>query len=88
MRHTIHIKEIKTGNIHIDEQVGNWSDNAFIWTEGNFCCDCNRYLLFEHAGGNEPTDEEDDLNGYCGHERYRIRVTDNAGKVLYEEDGF
>ncbi|CAN5816701.1 hypothetical protein BH20PSE1_BH20PSE1_01400 [soil metagenome] len=44
-----------------------WEDHTeFMWTEGNYACDCNRHLSFERAGGREPADEE----GKCGTERY------------------
>ena len=43
-----------------------WEDHSeFLWTEGNYGCDCNRHLLFAYAGG----EESDDAHG-CGDTRY------------------
>lgn len=43
-----------------------WEEHSdYLWTEGNYACDCNRQLFFERAGGHVPDD------GYpCGMERY------------------
>lgn len=37
-----------------------WHDEGseFWWTEGNFGCDCNRFLEYERAGGREPDEDE------------------------------
>lgn len=48
----------------------NGSGSMFIWTEGNFSCDCNRYLFFERAGGN-PADP-DETEDRCGDDAYTV----------------
>lgn len=40
---------------------------AFMWTEGNYSCDCNRHLFFERAFGNDPP-----LGGECSDGRYVV----------------
>ncbi|HEX9812083.1 MAG TPA: hypothetical protein VGA88_08365 [Burkholderiales bacterium] len=40
--------------------------SVFLWTEGNYGCDCNRHLFFERAFGREPDDDEH----VCGDEKY------------------
>lgn len=42
------------------------SHSHFMWTEGNYGCDCNRHLFFERAKGREPDDDECG----CGETRY------------------
>ncbi len=37
-----------------------WEDEVYLWTEGNWSCDCNRHLFF--YGDNENVD--------CGDERF------------------
>lgn len=44
---------------------GSW----FFWDEGNFGCDCNRYLEFERAAGHNPPRDGDYP---CGDTRYRV----------------
>ena len=39
--------------------------HVYMWTEGNFSCDCNRELEFQRAGGEEEAEERE-----CGHEKY------------------
>jgi len=60
-------------------------DGLYIWEDGNYGCDCNRYLFWERAGGREPFEEGDEL--HCGSSEYRVdqivRVSDGA--VLYTE---
>lgn len=40
-----------------------WTDDPegaaeFMWTDGNYACDCNRVLFFAYAEGREATEEE------------------------------
>ena len=48
------------------EHNGTWEEDEFLWTEGNYACDCNRALLF-FGFDNFPCGEsyfflEDELN--------------------------
>jgi hypothetical protein len=56
-------------------------DSDWIWSDGNYSCDCNRTLFFARIGGDpEPTDEK------CGHDRFDITVVDAVtGKTIYDE---
>lgn len=78
MNFTVALRKNETGEVrHIDG--GEWEDHTlFFWTEGNFGCDCNRYLCFERAGGHDPTDEEDDVHGDCGTDRYSMLYAEMA----------
>lgn len=54
----------------------------FIWSEGNFSCDCNRHLFFERASGRDPAPGSDT----CGDGAYRVTITDpDTGRVWYDE---
>jgi hypothetical protein len=45
---------------------GVWDEAAeFMWTEGNFGCDCNRHLFFERAAGRETAEDRK-----CGEDAY------------------
>lgn len=63
-----------------------WWDDVenpdFIWSEGDFACDCNRALFFARAAG------EDDPDRECGSEAFSLRVLDEAGSVLYADDAW
>lgn len=54
-------------------------DEDFIWSEGNYACDCNRALFFAAGGG------EDDPNRSCGEAAFSVRITDLDGKELYSD---
>ncbi len=55
--------------------------NEFIWTDGNYGCDCNRKMLFDRA-----LDQEQEFEEYeCGSGQYKIRVTDESGAEAYSE---
>jgi hypothetical protein len=58
------ITHIPTGETRIYEDEYEYSE--FMWTEGNYSCDCNRHLFFERAIGNEP---EEDMP--CGNTLYK-----------------
>jgi hypothetical protein len=45
-----------TGEVRFYRQDFYWDDFAeFMWTEGNFACDCNRAMMFQRANGEEAT---------------------------------
>jgi hypothetical protein len=55
----------------------------FIWTEGNYSCDCNRELFFERAAGKE----HGEIDSPCGKGRFRIDwiKIDSTGETVYTE---
>ena len=56
-------------------------DGTFIWSEGNFSCDCNRHSFFQRAL-NLP--EDDDVP--CSEGKYMVDwIKDETGKILYSE---
>lgn len=63
----VSIRNNLTGEVRIHHEDHEWGEaSAFIWTEGNFSCDCNRYLFFERAAGETP----DVGSGSCGDDQY------------------
>lgn len=50
MKYTAFIKNVETGEIRecTDEYPDEYLDSLqFVWSEGNFACDCNRRAIFE-----------------------------------------
>lgn len=60
MSYRVAIRNNVTGEIRFVPFDREWDAEAddFMWTEGNYCCDCNLSLFWFRAGGYEPTDEE------------------------------
>lgn len=87
MSYTVAIRKNETGEVRTASY--DFDFNLFWWTDGNFACDCNRYLEFERAGGHEPTDDEDDRLGGCGHERYTVLYADlvDGNRVTVDDVG-
>ena len=54
-------------------------NDEFLWSEGNFACDCNRADFFAKAA-REPKREQ-----VCGHTEYAVMITDSDGNVIYED---
>ena len=72
----------------------SWRDEAdlaraivFLFTEGNYSCDCNRLLFSHRANQQEDLSEEDTP---CGHkytlERLTVIRPDGSEKVLYTKE--
>jgi hypothetical protein len=53
----------------------------YIWSEGNFACDCNRGLFFGYAAGLE----YEEIPHGCGDGKYSLNLIDQDGNVVYEE---
>lgn len=62
--------------------IDDGSFNEFIWSDGNFACDCNRRLFFERA---LDANYDDDIDYDCGSDKYAVRITDKSDNVLYDE---
>jgi hypothetical protein len=85
--YTIHIRRNSDGKI-VDlpwrsywPEHPPWGDSdEYIWSDGNYGCDCNREIFWCRATG------EDDTGRGCGESAYSIRITDPQGEVLYQDD--
>ena len=83
----ITIRKNATGEIRtFEDNMSVWLDdgipNCFMWDEGNYSCDCNRFLFFERAGGLEPDWDE----GPCGHDAYSVNIeSEDFPAYLHQE---
>lgn len=79
------IRDNETGELRLyehpdfDTEVGD-AFSPFIWDEGNYGCDCNRYLFFQRAIG---ADEKDDI--LCGDTRYSVLGIFQQGRLVYAD---
>lgn len=78
----VYIRRNTDGEVRCYDNL-EWHDDSdypdFIWSEGNYACDCNRALFFARAIG------EDDPERSCGDSAFSLRITDVGGKELYSE---
>lgn len=78
-----HITDTTTGETRVhhfhDDEIGLVQ---FDWGDNNNSCDCNRSLHFSRAGGGDGWSEMHD----CGEDRFRVRIVDDAGALVYEDD--
>ncbi len=76
---SVEIKDVATGEIRLHKtMMFPPPDGLFIWEEGNYACDCNRAVFFD------PTRSEKTA---CSDGRFQVRITDDAGQVVYNEFG-
>lgn len=83
MSATIAITDTITGEtrLYTDEYYGpDVEVSNFLWSDGNYACDCNRRLFF-FAFCEE--DKEDDIK--CGDDRYVISSIFYEGRFTYSE---
>lgn len=69
----VHIREKSTGVVRVATYNDlTWSDNSAFWwsQDGNMGCDCNRYLEFCRANGEDLTVDIDSVE--CTSGRYDI----------------
>jgi len=76
----VYIRNNETNEERFYPEDMEWQDHFdYLWSDGNYGCDCNRGLFFARAG------EEPDPDWGCGHEKYSVRILDNKGEILYED---
>ena len=86
---TFYIRKNATGEVRQYADDSAWDETdpdypgedlpgaSFMWTDGNYACDCNRHLFFCRAVGE---DEEKD-EPKCGSEVYSlVKVVDEHGR--------
>ena len=78
---TVEIRRNETGETRKYEYEYPW-DGDYIWTDGNYSCDCNRRLFFGYAAG----EKGEDIETECGKGAFSIRIWD-AGEIVYDEFG-
>jgi len=77
MSYVVVIQHISTGEERHIEHDGEWDEAAdYLWSEGNYGCDCNRALFF-YSWGPEAKDRE------CGDTEFAIPLVILAnGEVI------
>lgn len=75
MRYSVEITNVATGETRAVPDFDEWEDEftLWLWTEGNFGCDCNRELFFEGRTAAENS------AALCGHARYKARAVLESG---------
>ncbi len=71
------------GNPNAQEILMDGDENPgyYVWSDGNYGCDCNRRLFFARAAG-----EEADWDGECSKGFYSVRLRNKkTGRVFYSE---
>ena len=87
VRIDVHIRRLSDGVERIYHTDGVLNDDdatlsTYIWEEGNFACDCNRYLFFQRSVDEREIEEE----GPCGDDAYLVWIVNPAtGAVVYDE---
>lgn len=79
----VHIRRNADGATRIypfPEHGWDTDGSNFIWSEGNYACDCNRASFFARSIGEEDPDRS------CGDKAFSIAIFDMGGKMLYEDD--
>lgn len=78
---TVFIRDNATGEVRTMPWEDDWVDvDDYLWSEGNYACDCNRALFFARAVG------EDDPSRSCGDGAYSVRIVSSDGRELYADD--
>lgn len=79
------IKENKSGKqVSFGDEIFIDEDGIpflFVWTDGNFSCDCNRHMFFKQALG-----EEEDYNFPCSHGLYSVKISDGETGEIYLDE--
>lgn len=58
MAYKVALKNNSTGEVRFSLSELQWEESdEYLWTDGNFGCDCNRALFFARAGGEAEPDE-------------------------------
>lgn len=82
MTYKVTIRKNATGEERTLDFSGAWPEQhgLYMWTLGNYGCDCNREIFFERAAGNgiEPAEQSS-----CGETRFSVpHVTLPDGQVV------
>lgn len=86
MAYTVDIKKTSTGEIRTAKFDEQWHDiNVYLWTEGNYSCDCNRHDFFVCRGYRRHPHVGDSI---CGDSEYRVlkAVLDDGTEIVLDGD--
>lgn len=88
MAYEVEIIDTATGERRVAKIPYEWGSDdgdAHWWTEGNFGCDCNRGMVFDKAGGQEPG--EHPCWSASGKNRFRVTFAHLPDGRKVEIDG-
>lgn len=83
---SVHLRRVSDGLERVYKTDGVLMDDktnlsTWIWEEGNYSCDCNRYLFFQRAG---KEGEEEEVE--CTDGKYIVWIVNPLdGNVVYDE---
>jgi hypothetical protein len=83
------LEDTQTEQIVSYEDESPWhTASEFLWTKGNYSCNCNREIFFNLAAGlPEPSDDDEDGYGYCrGKGRYLVVGIYKDNRLIFTED--
>lgn len=76
MGYTIYIKHNESGEIRSSHH--DFEFDEYLWSEGNYACDCNRHVFFYNR-------EVDEMDLICGDTEYSIEgVVSDDGNMTNE----
>lgn len=75
----VYIRNNKTGEVRSIPWEYEVTPDDYLWSEGNYSCDCNRDIFFKQG-----TDEPE--NHGCGMNKYWVEIKDENEKVIYSDD--
>lgn len=82
MAYTVRMRNNETGEVRDLSMDFEWpeSDGDFLWSDGNYACDCNRALFFFNWG---PEAED----RHCGVDGFSVQsITLPDGRMVYSDD--
>jgi len=80
-----HIRRVADGEVRKMDDVAILNadekfPSPFIWSDGNYACDCNRELFFDRAAGNKSAESA------CSDDRFEVNLVNPAtGEIYYRE---
>ena len=87
MSYTAIITDTTTGETReYDFPELDWMEHSdYLWSDGNFGCDCNRSSWFWQAGDESPGGEFGECNPYPEPNRYAVKI--RVGDEIAYTDG-
>lgn len=77
MNYKAHITKIETKETVSVDMEFPWEEGSmYWWTDGNFGCDCNRQIQFEHAKGKEYPE----IECGCSEGRFSVEIELEDGR--------
>jgi len=87
------ITEVSTRKTrYLEETWTKWKDSyagdmfypeIYLWSEGNYSCDCNRAIFFWRAG---PKDEPEPEIERCSNKDYWVEIRELDGTLVYADE--